>query len=122
MTIVWTPVVAYAFRILQTTARLFQLLRQLVLDVLEVVELHLLVVHLLEQFVVLDLQSLALLSQVVDVLVQILDLGRQLARLSFEAFGGLFGGVLKRTDGVMWISVRRATPSPCPSALGRWWP
>ncbi len=62
---------------------------------LEVVELHLLVVHLLQEFVVLDLQALALLGQVVDVLVQVLHLGRELVGLSLETFGGLLGGVLK---------------------------
>lgn len=88
---------------------------------LEVVQLNLLVVHLLEEFVVLDLQALALLGQVVHVLVQVFDLARQFARLSLEAFRGLLGGVLKRSDRSPSSSFKQLFLSPCPSAPGRWW-
>ena len=61
---------------------------------LQVVDLHFVVVQLLQQLVVLALQTLALGGQVVDVLGQVVDLVGQVARRRLVLFGGLLSHVL----------------------------
>lgn len=87
----------YPFGIFQASAGLLELLGELVFDVLQVVQLHLLVVHLFEQFVVLHLQTLSGLSQLVHVLVQILHLALRLARHQLEFLRRLLSHVLQVT-------------------------
>ncbi len=62
---------------------------------LQIVQLHFLIVDLLQQFVVLRLETLTLLGEVVDVLVEVLDLVGQVVRLRLPALGRLFSRMLQ---------------------------